>query len=153
MEDFINKDTIMLFGYLLTTSTIIVWLTAMAGFALNIFVNRKYYMAMSRETRLRDIAKDAFLKAEKVAKLTGIKGDDKLLEYLSQAIQAFKISYGKKPSGAEIKLLTEQAAAMAAEEKMFREPVIEKIAVAALAVPESKKEHRPAVKAKAKKRK
>lgn len=123
LQELLNNDSVKIIGYVISASTLLIWLTAIIGFVANIFHNRKLYATMSRENKLREIAKDAFLKAEKISKLTPIKGDDKLLEYLKYAIQAFKITFNSKPSQTELLQLKSQAATMAAEEKMYREPV------------------------------
>ena len=67
LQELLNNDSIKLIGCVISASTLLIWLTAIIGFAANIFHNRKLYAAMSRENKLREIAKDAFLKAEKIS--------------------------------------------------------------------------------------
>lgn len=138
LQELLNNDSIKFIGYIISASTLLIWLTAVIGFVANLWHNRKLYAAMSRENKLREIAKDAFLKAEKISKLTPIKGDDKLLEYLKYAIQAFKIAFNAKPSQTELLLLKSQAATMAAEEKMYRDPITALAKPAEISKPKSK---------------
>jgi hypothetical protein len=114
------QDTIIIFGWTWQASTLIIWLSAMAGFIANIIVNRRAYYDAFKEKRLREIASEAFNKAEKIAAITPISGDDKLLEFIKYSIKAFHTAFKRKPSAAEIAYLKDKAAAMAEEDKLKR---------------------------------
>ncbi len=114
------KDLVIIYGWSLSLSTLLIWVSAMIGMLANLLYNRHMYLTFYKENKLNEIAKDAFMAAEKVAKLTPMKSDDKLLFYLKQAFKAFKITFKRKPSASEVIELEAKAAALANKDKVIK---------------------------------
>ncbi len=115
-----SQDVIYFLGIAWQAQVLVIWVSAVIGFVANIIVNRNAYYAAFKEKRLREIATEAFNKAEKIAALTPISSDDKLLEYVKYGIKAYQMAFRRKPSAAEIKFLKDRATAMAEADKLAR---------------------------------
>jgi hypothetical protein len=114
------KDLVIIYGWAVSLSSIVVWVSAIIGFLANIIYNRATYMAMYRENKLTEIATDAFHMVEKAAKLTPMTSDDKLIELFKLSIQSYREIFGYKPSKKEIKYLKQKATALAAKDKAVK---------------------------------
>ena len=114
------KDTVVILGWAVNVSTLLIWASAIIGFAINIFANRKTAAAAYRDMRIREIAEAAFNHAEKIAAITPTSSDDKLLLYIKQSVKAFKLAFGDKPSEAEVAFLEGKAAELAEQDKLAR---------------------------------
>lgn len=138
MQFDLSNDLVIIFGWGIGLSTLLIWLSAMLGFMANMLYNRHMYLAMYKEGKLSELSYDAFVAIEKIAKLTPMQSDDKLLEYLKLSFRAFKQTFGTKPSLKDVQYLERKARAYADENKITK-PVPVPVPVPAIKKPVIKK--------------
>lgn len=118
MQFDLAKDIIVVYGWALSLSTAMIWGSALLAFAINFIYNRRVYMQQYREGKINEIAKAAFVAAEKVAKLTPMESDDKLLFFVKRSIRAYQEVFRRMPSEADLKMLREKAEELADADKL-----------------------------------
>ncbi len=116
----LTNDLVVIYGWSVGLSSFIIWISAVVGFVANLVMNFRLYKKQYEGSLLSDLAWDAFVAAEKAAKITPMSSDDKLLEFLKYSMRAFKISFNRKPRADEINILELKAKAYADEDKLTK---------------------------------